>query len=141
MALVYLTRSVGFRAVHRYFRPDWPEERNARVFGDCALAPGHSHDYRCVVTVKGLPDQETGMIVDLALLDGLLRELVTDRFDGRHVNHDLPEYAFGRTVPTGEMLCLDIWRRLSVRLPPGCALHAVRVQESDTLWAEYRGEG
>ena len=62
------------------------------------------------------------------------------RFDHRHLNLDLPEYAFGRAVPTGEELCLDIWRRVSARLPGGCALATVRVQEEPALFAEYRGE-
>jgi hypothetical protein len=35
---------------------------------------------------------------------------------------------------------VEIWRRVAPRLPAGCALANVRVQEDPTLFAEYRGE-
>lgn len=140
MPIAYLTRVVEFTAMHRYFRPEWSAERNAAVFGDSAREPGHGHRYRCAVTVRGTPDPVSGMVADLALLDRVLHEEVIARFDGRHLNHDVPEYAYGATVPTGEMLCLDIWRRVAARLPGSCALASVRVEESPALYAEYRGE-
>jgi 6-pyruvoyltetrahydropterin/6-carboxytetrahydropterin synthase len=140
MPTAYLTRTVQFSAAHRYFRPEWSAERNAETFGACAGEHGHGHTYQCVVTVRGTPDPVTGMVIDLGLLDRLLTEEVVRRFDHRHLNLDVPEFAYGRTVPTGEMLCLDVWSRLAPRLPAGCALHVVRVQEEPALWAEYRGE-
>jgi 6-pyruvoyltetrahydropterin/6-carboxytetrahydropterin synthase len=139
MASVTLTRTVQFSASHRYFRPEWSAERNAQAFGKCANEHGHGHTYQCAVTVAGSPDATTGMIVDLAVLDAILHEEVIERFDHRHINLDVPEFAFGRTVPTGEMLCIDIWRRIAPRLPPGCRLDAVRVAEEPQLYAEYRG--
>jgi 6-pyruvoyltetrahydropterin/6-carboxytetrahydropterin synthase len=140
MPAAYLTRTVQFSAAHRYFRPEWSEAKNAEVFGRCAAPHGHGHTYQCMVTVRGEVDGSTGMVVNLAALDRILAEEVVQRFDHRHLNLDLPEYAFGRAVPTGEELCLDIWRRVSARLPGGCALATVRVQEEPALFAEYRGE-
>lgn len=140
MPTAYLTRTVLFSAAHRYFRPEWSAERNAAAFGACASEHGHGHTYQCRVTVKGSPDPLTGMIVDLTLLDHILDEEVLRRFDHRHLNLDVPEFAYGRTVPTGEALCLDIWRRVAPRLPAGCTLAVVRVEEGPTLYAEYRGE-
>jgi 6-pyruvoyltetrahydropterin/6-carboxytetrahydropterin synthase len=140
VATVYLTRVVQFSAAHRYFRPEWSEERNREVFGACASPHGHGHTYQCRVTVKGTPDPRTGMVVDLARLDAVLREEVVERFDHRHINYDVAEFAPGGAVPTGESLCLDIWRRVAARLPRGCALAMVRVQEEPHLYAEYRGE-
>ena len=140
MPTVYLTRIVQFAAAHRYFRPEWTAGRNADVFGDCAREHGHGHTYQCTVTVRGTPDPQTGMVMDLGLLDRVLSEEVVQRLDHRHLNLDVPEFAYGRTVPTGEMLCLDIWGRVAGRLPPGCALALVRVQEEPALYAEYRGE-
>ena len=69
---VSLTRSVGFRATHRYFKPQWSAEENRNRFGGTADEPGHPHDYRCSVTVTGLPDRETDMILDLPELDRIL---------------------------------------------------------------------
>ncbi|HVM42523.1 MAG TPA: 6-carboxytetrahydropterin synthase [Gemmatimonadales bacterium] len=140
MPTAYLTRTVQFSAAHRYFRPEWSEAKNAEVFGKCAAPHGHGHTYQCSVTVRGRVDETTGMSADLGLLDRLLAEEVVARLDHRHLNLDLPEYAYGRTVPTGEELCVDIWRRVAARLPAGCALASVRVQEEPALFAEYRGE-
>jgi len=138
MPTCYLTRVVHFSAEHRYFRPDWSADQNTRTFGDAGR--DHAHAYQCAVTVRGTPDPSSGMIVDLALLDRVLAEEIVQRFDGRHINRDVAEFAYGKSVPTGEMLCQDVWRRVAKRLPGSCALTAVRVQEENTLYAEYRGE-
>jgi 6-pyruvoyltetrahydropterin/6-carboxytetrahydropterin synthase len=133
----YLTRTVQFSATHRYFRPEWSAQRNAEAFGP-ATSP-HGHTYECAVTVRGGVDTRTGMAADLGSLDRILAEEVVARYGQRNLN-DLAEFTPGRAVPTGEELCLDIWRRVSARLPEGCALAAVRVQEEPALYAEYRGE-
>ncbi len=140
MATAYLTRIVRFSASHRYFRPEWSAERNAEAFGACAREHGHGHTYQCTVRVRGTPAPLTGMVMDLAELDRILREEVVERFDHRHLNLDVPEFAYGKTVPTGEMLCLDIWRRVGARLGEGRRLDLVRVAEDPMLYAEYRGE-
>ena len=80
------------------------------------------------------------MVVDLGILDALLHEEVTTRFDGRHINHDVPEFAFGKQVPTGEALAIFVWTHLASRLPPGVRLDTVRVQEDAHLYAEYHGD-
>lgn len=140
MPTAYLTRIVQFAAAHRYFRPEWSAERNAEAFGACAREHGHGHTYQCAVTVRGTPDAVTGMVVDLGLLDRILTEEIVQRLDHRHLNLDVPEFAYGHTVPTGEMLCVDIFRRVAARLPAPCTLALVRVQEEPALYAEYRGE-
>lgn len=140
MPTAYLTRAVQFSAAHRYYRADWSAERNAEAFGAGASPHGHGHTYQCLVTVKGTPDPETGMVIDLRLLDTVLEEEIVRRFDHRHLNHDVPEFADGGVMPTGESLCLHIWKRVAARLPEGCKLDRVRVQEEPALFAEYRGE-
>lgn len=139
MKVARLTRTVTFRATHRYFRPDWSAERNTDTFGDCAAAPGHDHLYHCRVTITGPVSPETGMIMDLRALDGLIDEEIVQRFADRHINQDIPEFAFGKTIPTGEALAIFVWGRLTSRVPPGVRLHAVRIQETPDLYAEYRG--
>jgi 6-pyruvoyltetrahydropterin/6-carboxytetrahydropterin synthase len=138
VATAYLSRTVRFHATHRYFRPEWSAARNAAAFGGCVTP--HAHTYECVVTVRGTVDGETGMVLDLGALDRILAEEVVARFDRRNLNLDVPEFAPGRALPTGEELCVDIWRRLAARLPAGCSLALVRIQEDPTLYAEYRGE-
>ncbi len=139
MPTASLTRAVTFNAAHRYFRPDWSAERNAEVFGFCAGEHGHGHTYQCRVTVTGEIDAETGMLVDLRALDRILEDEVTRRFDHRHLNHDVPEFAFGKRIPTAEQLALFVWQRVARRLPEDVRLHRVRVEEGPHLYAEYDG--
>ena len=70
----------------------------------CARQNYHGHSYVCDVTVTGEVNRETGMIVDLAVLDHVLRTEVRERFDHRNINLDVPEFADGKLVPTGEEL-------------------------------------
>ncbi len=135
-----LTRLVTFAAAHRYFRPDWSEERNTAVFGACGSQHGHGHNYECRVTVFGKIDSETSMIVSLAELDRILREEISQRFDHRHINYDVEEFEFGKQIPTVEALSVFIWERVAQRLPGDISLECVRVQEDPSLYAEYRGE-
>ncbi|HSE53462.1 MAG TPA: 6-carboxytetrahydropterin synthase [Gemmatimonadales bacterium] len=137
---VSLTRSLGFRATHRYFKPEWSEETNRSRFGWTAEEPGHAHDYRCSVTVTGPLDPVTDMILDLPGLDRILAEEVTARLDGRHLNLDLPEFAYGRTLPSCEALARYLFQRIAPRLPSGVTLARVRVAEDASLHADCTGE-
>jgi 6-pyruvoyltetrahydropterin/6-carboxytetrahydropterin synthase len=133
-----LTRTVSFRALHRYYRPDWSEARNREVFGRLADPPGHGHDYQCAVTVAGRLD-ETGMIVDLGLLDRILQEEVVTPFAGKHFNLDVPAFASGRPLPTCEAIAAYLFRRIAAQLPNGVALQRVRIAEDPTLYADCTG--
>lgn len=135
-----LTRVVRFSAAHRYWRPEWSPERNVEVFGACANEHGHGHNYRCHVTLAGAVAAATGMLMDLNTLDALLDREVRRRFDHRHINHDIPEFAPGGQIPTAEALAVYIWNRLAPELPDGVRLETVRVEEEPDLYAEYHGE-
>ena len=139
MAPVRLTRVVAFSAAHRYYRPEWSPQRNAEVFGACANEHGHGHTYHCHVTVTGAVHGDSGMVMDLDALDQVMREEITQRFDHRHLNYDVPEFAFGKQVPTSEAMAIYIWDRIAVRMPAGVHLERVRVQEDAYLYAEYDG--
>jgi 6-pyruvoyltetrahydropterin/6-carboxytetrahydropterin synthase len=134
-----LSRVVGFRALHRFFRPDWSEAQNRDTFGPLSEAPGHAHDYQCVVTVSGPLEPLRGMVMDLVALDRILQEEVVGRFDGRHLNVDVPEFAYGRTLPTCEAIAAHVYRRVAARLPADVALDRVRVLEDPTLYADCTG--
>jgi 6-pyruvoyltetrahydropterin/6-carboxytetrahydropterin synthase len=136
---VFLTRTVGFRATHRYWKPQWTAEENRARFGWTADEPGHPHDYRCAVTVTGRLDAETGMIMDLPELDRLLAEQVVLPLDGRHINLDIPEFAYGRALPTCEALARYLFERIGPGLPRGVTLQRVSVAEDATLHADCEG--
>ena len=134
----YLTRRVTFAAAHRYRRPDWSDERNDRVFGLCARESFHGHSYVCDVVVTGDIDPATGMIVDLGLLDRVLVAEVRERFDHRNINLDVPEFADGKLVPTGEELARFIFTRVQSALGTATRVVSVTIAEDATLSATYR---
>jgi 6-pyruvoyltetrahydropterin/6-carboxytetrahydropterin synthase len=134
---VTLTRTVGFRAVHRLYRADWSEARNRDAFGALSESPGHPHDYRCAVTVAGPVDPHMAMVFDLAELDRILQEEVVDRLDGKHLNQDVPSLA--GTIPTCEAIALAVFRHLLPRLPRDVTLERVRIMEDPTLYADCTG--
>ncbi len=133
-----LTRRVTFAAAHRYRIPEWSDEENARVFGLCALPNYHGHSYRCDVTVTGEMDPRTGFVVDLPLLDEALRVEVRERFDHRNINLDVPEFADGHLVPTGENLARFIFERVQQALGDAARVTSVTVSEDATLHVTYR---
>jgi 6-pyruvoyltetrahydropterin/6-carboxytetrahydropterin synthase len=133
-----LTRRIGFRAEHRYYREDWSPEENARVFGRAADPEFHGHDYLCDVTVSGDVDEPSGMLIDLAALDEVLRHEVRERFDGRRMNLDVPEFRDGELVPSCEVLARFIFEKVQAALGGRVIVESVVVRESDTLSAELR---
>ena len=133
-----LTRRVQFAAAHRYRRPHWDDATNEARFGLCARPNFHGHSYVCDVSVSGAVERDTGMLLDLGLLDSVLCEEVRDRFDHRNLNLDVPE--FNETdglVPTGEELARFIAERVQARLPAHVRVTRVVVAEDTTLSAMF----
>lgn len=135
----YLTRVIRFSAAHRYYRDEWPEERNRAAFGACANPHGHGHNYTLEVMVAGVPDSKTGFCIDLAAVDDLLQREVRAHLDHQHLNHALPEFGPGKLIPSTENLVIWIWNRLAGQL--GAArLVRLRLREDETLFVDYFGQ-
>lgn len=134
----FLTRRVTFAAAHRYRRPEWSQERNEQVFGLCARENYHGHTYTCDVTVTGPIDATTGFVMDLGLLDRVLTTEVRERFDHRNINLDVPEFADGKRIPSGEELAAFIFQRVQAGLGAAAKVVEVTVAEDATLSASYR---
>lgn len=142
MASADLTRRITFAAAHRYRRPEWSDAENERVFGACAHPNFHGHTYTCDVTVRGDIDPKTGFAVDLGVLDQILEKQVRSRFDHRNVNLDIPEFADGKLVPTGENLARFIFITIAESLQTAGShvkVTQVTVAEDATLSSTYRG--
>jgi 6-pyruvoyltetrahydropterin/6-carboxytetrahydropterin synthase len=135
-----LTRRISFSAAHRYSRPEWSDEKNTSTFGACAWPSFHGHSYVCDVTVGGPIDDTTGFVVDLGVLDDILDRQVKQRFDHRNINLDVPEFADGKLVPTGENLARFIFERVDRELPKPAKVLRVTVGEDDSLSATYNRE-
>ena len=141
MPTTTLTRRVNFAAAHRYRRPEWDEARNAATFGPCARPNFHGHSYVCEVSVRGSVDPLTGFVVDLGVLDRVLQAEVRDRFDHRNINLDVPEFADGLLVPSGENIARYILEHVQRALGSAATVTAVSVAEDDSLRATYSIDG
>lgn len=134
--MVYLTRKEHFNASHRLHHAKWSAEKNREVFGPCANANFHGHNYKLAVTVKGEPDPDTGFIVNAKELSIIIKEEILDRFDHRNLNLDVDD--FQDIQPSTENFVQVIWKRLESRLGEG-VLHRVLLEETETISAEYYG--
>lgn len=138
MPRVSVTRRVHFSSAHRLFRPDWSEERNREVFGDCSNPNWHGHNYELDVTVRGEIDPETGYVMDLKKLKVLVEDTVVRDVDHRNLNR---EVGWLEDVnPTTENLVVAMWRRLEPRLPRGMELERLVLWETPRNYVSYEGE-
>jgi 6-pyruvoyltetrahydropterin/6-carboxytetrahydropterin synthase len=135
--MVLLTRALDFAAAHRLHGPGLSDEENLAVFGKCNNPNGHGHNYGVEVTVAGEIDPKTGMIVDLAALDRVLKTEIMDRFDHKHLNRDTED--FSSLNPTSENLTKVIWDYLEGNIPAPARLYRVVVRETDRNYFEYYG--
>jgi 6-pyruvoyltetrahydropterin/6-carboxytetrahydropterin synthase len=124
-------------ASHRLHAERLSEEENRAVYGKCANPHGHGHNYTVEVLVGGEIDAATGMVMDMAQLDGCVSREVLEPFDHQNLN---TLRAFENRVPTTENLCTEIERRLRGALRPELSL-AVRVEETSNNFFEYREPG
>ena len=124
-----LTRRYRFSASHRLHAPQFDDQTNRRVYGKCNNPYGHGHDYVLEVSVRGSFDDATGRVVDLELLDRVVREQVLDAFDHRNMNVEVP--AFATVVPTTENVGVEISRRLADAWPDASSrIERIRIHET-----------
>ena len=86
--MIFVTRKATFSS-HRLFNPTFSDEKNEAVFDKCNNYFGHGHNYVLEVTVKGMPDPETGYVIDLKELKRILDDRIIDRVDHKHLNFDV----------------------------------------------------
>ncbi len=138
MAAILITRRERFSAAHKLARPDWSVEKNLATFGKCANPNWHGHNYQLWVTVKGEPSAETGFVVDLSVLSQLIHERIIRFVDHKNIDLDVP-FMQGRLSST-ENLAIAIWNQLKAPVEAlGCALHCVKLQETENNHVEYFG--
>jgi len=132
----YFGRRYMLSASHRLHANALTVEDNRAAYGKCNNPHGHGHNYVVEVLVGGPVDPETGMVVNLADLDLVVRQRVVDRFDHANLNLD-PEFV--NRVPTTENLCRVVFDLLNGALPAG-ELECVRVEETENNFFECFGD-
>lgn len=138
--MIYVSRKEHFNAAHKLYNPNWTEERNAEVFGPCANANWHGHNFELITTVKGTPDPETGFVVDLKQLSNLIRDKVIDKLDHKNLNMDV-DFMLGK-MASCEILVMEIWKILQpevARITPNGQLHSLKLYETPRNFVEYFG--
>ena len=127
-------RKEHFNAAHRIFNPAWDDVKNFEVFGKCSNPNYHGHNYELVVKVTGVPDPETGYVMDMKVLSRITAEEVLERFDHRNLNLDTEHF---RTLnPTAEHIAMVIYDLLRVRIDSRLDLQ-VRLYETGRNFVEY----
>jgi len=130
-----MCRRIDFEASHFFALPGLTPEQNRERFGPVA-AP-HGHNYMLFVEVAGEVNPATGMVLNIKDVDDLIERLIVTQLDHKCLNLDHP--AFRLRLPTTENIALFVWAQLS-GVVEKCRLVGVRVQESESLWADYRGQ-
>ena len=131
---VTVCRKEQFNAAHRLHNPKWSDEKNKAVFGKCNNEYYHGHNYNLVVKVTGEPDRETGYVIDMKLLSGIIRENITRRFDHKNLNLDTEE--FKNINPTAENMAIVFWEILREHIDKTLDLKIV-LYETERNFVEY----
>ena len=104
-----LTKSFRFEAAH--------------AIADTTLGSAgeeiHGHSYRAEVTIGGIPDPATGMIVDLGVLERRLED-IRGRLDHKHLNkisalgpptlEHLARFIWDHVQESGNVTCVTVFR-------------------------------
>ena len=136
---MYITRRERFSAAHMLSRDEWSDEKNYEVFGKCSNPNWHGHNYELFVTVKGEPSEETGFVANLSAVGDIVKEKVIKWVDHKNLNIDVP-FMQGRITST-ENLAIAIWEQIQPEINNlGCALHCVKLNETENNYVEYYGE-
>ncbi|MFN5640860.1 MAG: 6-pyruvoyl trahydropterin synthase family protein [Sphingobacteriales bacterium] len=133
-AKVAVFRKEHFNAAHRLHNPTWDEATNQRIFGKCNLPHYHGHNYELEVKVVGVPDPETGYVIDMKILSDLIQEKIVDRFDHRNLNLDVAEFA--NLNPTAENIAVVIYNLLRPEIHAELDL-SIRLYETPRNFVEY----
>ncbi|MFY7670639.1 6-pyruvoyl trahydropterin synthase family protein [Tenacibaculum sp. MEBiC06402] len=144
MSTIRITKQFNFETGHALYGYD----------GKCKNVHGHS--YKLSVTVVGTPISDTsnvkyGMVIDFGDLKKIVKEEIVDVFDHATVfNKNTPHIELAKELkdrghdvilvdyqPTSEMMVIDFAKKIKNRLPDNIKLHSIKLQETDTSYAEW----
>lgn len=131
---VAVYRKEHFNAAHRLHNNAFDEATNEKVFGKCNNPHFHGHNYELIVKVTGIPDAQTGFVIDLKELSDLIRVKVLARLDHKNLNLDVEE--FKNLNPTAENIAIVIYKILRPLINSEFDLQ-VRLYETERNFVEY----
>lgn len=144
MSNIRITKQFSFETGHALYGYD----------GKCKNVHGHS--YKLSVTVIGSPIQDAshvkyGMVIDFGDLKKIVKTEIVDVFDHATVfNKNTPHVELAKELqsrghnvllvdyqPTSEMMVVDFAEKIKKYLPSNITLHSLRLQETETSFAEW----
>jgi 6-pyruvoyltetrahydropterin/6-carboxytetrahydropterin synthase len=144
MGNIRITKQFSFETGHALYGYD----------GKCRNVHGHS--YKLAVTVIGKPISDTsnvkfGMVIDFSDLKKIVKEDIVNVFDHATVfNKNTPHVELAKELgdrghnvllvdyqPTSEMMVIDFSEKIKTRLPENIKLHSLKLQETDSSYAEW----
>lgn len=147
MEQIRITKIFSFETGHALYGYD----------GKCRNVHGHS--YKLSVTVIGNPIADSGnvkfgMVIDFSDLKKIVKEEIVDVFDHATVfNKNTPHVELAKELsdrghsvllvdyqPTSEMMVIDFSEKIKNRLPKNIQLHSLKLQETDSSYAEWYAE-
>lgn len=134
MNKVAVYRKEHFNAAHKLYNPSWSDEENAAVFGKCSNKNFHGHNYELIVKVAGVPNAETGYVMDMKLLSSLINELIIKKFDHKNLNLDTVE--FKNLNPTAENIVVVIYNLLRPKIDAALDLK-ITLHETERNYVKY----
>lgn len=134
MNKVAVFRKEHFNSAHRLNNPEWSTEKNKDVFGVCNNDNYHGHNYELVVKVVGIPNSETGFVIDTKILSNIIQHKIVNRFDHKNLNLDTAE--FQHLNPTAENIAIVIYNLLRPELDKELELK-IKLYETERNFVEY----
>ena len=144
MSRIRITKQFNFETGHALYGYD----------GKCKNVHGHS--YKLSVTVIGTPISDRnnvkfGMVIDFSDLKKIVEEEIVDQFDHATVfNQTTPHVSLAKELsdrghhvilvdyqPTSENMVIDFAEKIKNRLPESIQLHSLKLQETDSSFAEW----
>lgn len=144
MTKIRITKQFSFETGHALYGYD----------GKCKNVHGHS--YKLAVTVIGTPiaditNVKFGMVIDFGDLKKIVKEEIVDLFDHATVfNQNTPHIELAEELknrghhvilvnyqPTSENMVIDFAEKIKNRLPGSIELHSLKLQETETSFAEW----
>lgn len=140
MTPVLVRQKFDFAASHRLHVASLSDQENQRLFGKCNHPSGHGHNYQiepCVEWRGG--EGDAGF--DLAAFERLVKRVIIDRFDHKHLNLDTREFAtHGGANPTVENIARVFFGLLAPELAAWskyASLRSITVWETDRTSATF----
>ena len=144
MSKIRITKQFNFETGHALYGYD----------GKCKNVHGHS--YKLSVTVIGEPITDSnnvkyGMVIDFSDLKKIVKEDIVDVFDHATVfNQNTPHVELAKELqnrghhvilvdyqPTSQKMVVDFANKIMARLPQDIQLHSLRLQETESSFAEW----